>query len=380
MDVFRKNYTTYYCILRFTGLWPFDESVLSKLHRICFSLIPVSCIVIQANRLQYVEITVQNLITFLSFSCPMLLFFLRYLGFIINFPLVKSFIENIENDCATIQNPIEVKMLTKYIERTKLVIQLFIGLAILTICALSLKLVTPTIFHLKCQLHFLQFLGFFYFEHSKQADWASIHITTTAVFGLFIIACTEGSLAVFALYLCGLFKIVSYRIEGAVDNATKFITAKPIAIGPAMDMHQRAYKLAKSVGNSVLLSYLLAIIVVVLSFAMNLYRASVMLSDIKSIDDFIMCVVIVVTHLIIIFLNNYSGQQLANSSVDVFYHTYNSSWYSMPPKSQKMLLLVLMRSAPEVHFNLAGLFNPCYEGFTTMMSSSFSYFTVLYSA
>ncbi|XP_078051785.1 uncharacterized protein LOC144477938 [Augochlora pura] len=379
MDVFRRNYTIYYCILRFTGLWPFDESALSKIHRICFSLIPMTCIVVQANTVQYVEITLNNLLPLLTFCCPMLLFYLRYLGFIVNFPMVRSFIRNIEYDCITIQNPIEANLLMKHIQKTKIVIKLFLGLAFTGMCCICLKLLLPTLLQSKYQLHVLQFCGFFYFEQSRQADWASIHIILTVTIGLLTIVCTEGALTVFGLYLCGLFEVVSYRIEEAVNNTAKIIATRPVAIGPAMDMYQRAYKLAKSVGHNVVISYLLAIMVVVISFAMNLYKASVMVSDIQSIDDTITCILIVLIHLIIIFLNNYSGQQLFNTSVDVFYHTYNSLWYRMPPKSQKLLLLILMQSAPGVQFNLAGLFSPCYEGFTTMMSSSFSYFTVLCS-
>ncbi|XP_076629237.1 uncharacterized protein LOC143345746 [Colletes latitarsis] len=79
------------------------------------------------------------------------------------------------------------------------------------------------------------------------------------------------------------------------------------------------------------------------------------------------------------FLNNYSGQKVIDDSGDVFIDTYNTLWYRTPLSMQRMLLLIMRRSAINCECNLSGLFIPSYEGFATMMSSSFSYFTVMYS-
>ncbi|XP_076378876.1 uncharacterized protein LOC143259621 isoform X4 [Megalopta genalis] len=339
----------------------------------------MSCIAIQVYTIQHVELTLNNILTLLSFTCPMLLFVFRYLAFVVNMPLIKSYIQNIQNDCITIQNPAEAMILAKYKTKTKRVMQIFIGISVGGILMVILKLLLPTVLRLKYQLSCLEFFGFFYREQTKLTDWACVHLTATTAIGLLTFTCTEGSLAVFSLYLCGLFDIVSCRIREAVNDASKLITANHVAIGPAMDMHQRAYKLANCISNDMVVSYLLAILVVIVSFAVNLYRAFLLILDTPHFDDTCMAITIVVTHMLVVFLNNYSGQQLANVSVKVYNETYNSLWYSIPPKSQKLLLFVLMRSTPELRYNIGGLFIPCYQGFTTMMSSSFSYFTVLYS-
>ncbi|XP_076287738.1 uncharacterized protein LOC143212647 isoform X2 [Lasioglossum baleicum] len=90
-------------------------------------------------------------------------------------------------------------------------------------------------------------------------------------------------------------------------------------------------------------------------------------------------ILVTLVHLLVMLLNNYSGQSVIDTSSQVFIEAYNSVWYLIPPKSQKMLLIVLTKSMTATKINVAGLFVPCYEGFSTMMSSSFSYFTVLYS-
>ncbi|XP_076642251.1 uncharacterized protein LOC143353089 isoform X2 [Halictus rubicundus] len=321
MDVFRRNYNTYYLILRFTGLWPFDDSILPKIQRTFFSVFTLCCILIQVSTLQHVEITFNNILTTLSYACPMLLYFLRYLGFAANFALVKSFLQDLQNDCAEIQNPAEAKILKKHMEKTRRIFLLFLCLSILGITFVSARVVIPAILRSKYQLYTLRSFGFFYTEQSRHADWACVHLSLTTAIGMLTIACTEGTLAVFSLYLCGLFEIVGYRMRGTIDNAAQLGTSKQIDIGPAIVMHQRAFKLAQSVGDRLLISYLLAIIVVIVSFAVNLYRASLLMLEKTHLDEAFTAILVVMTHLIVMFLNNYSGQQLANTSNYVFNET-----------------------------------------------------------
>ncbi|XP_076656413.1 uncharacterized protein LOC143361046 isoform X1 [Halictus rubicundus] len=423
MDAFRRNYGVYYSVLCFTGLWPYEVSTLSKIQRVVVSMLTLCCIAVQIFSLTHVEITLHNLLTMLSYTGPMLLFFLRYVGFVVNFPVVRSFLQNMENDCKMLENPHEMKILLKHIEKSKFLVFIFLGMSFLGICAVVFLILLPTLLHFKYQLRILQLIGFFYNEHNNKTDLVSLHVCITTVLGLLTVACTEASLAVFACYLSGLFEIVGYRIRCTVEKAARLVTLDPINIGPAVDMHQRAYelvplrtrgcniysyivlllhyvyyvshdfplrnvtgtlwilnkRLTTALGKNVIISYLLAILAVVGSFAVNLYRVFLSIMEDYTLDEIAVPVLVTSIHLLIMFLNNYSGQSVINTSSDVFIETYNSVWYLIPPSSQKMLLLVLVNSLNGVKINLAGLFVPCYEGFSMMMSSSFSYFTVLYS-
>nr|XP_033323499.1 uncharacterized protein LOC117218886 [Megalopta genalis] len=138
-------------------------------------------------------------------------------------------------------------------------------------------------------------------------------------------------------------------------------------------------RLVKNLTQELAVSYLLAIIIVVASFAINLYRLLLASNNLRDVENLIFTVGLTLLQFIILFLNNYIGQGLKDSSIQVYYDTCNSLWYCIPPKSQKLLLFLLLRSKDETQYDLAGLFTPCYEGFSMMMSSSFSYFTFLYS-
>ncbi|XP_043523588.1 uncharacterized protein LOC122535818 [Frieseomelitta varia] len=79
------------------------------------------------------------------------------------------------------------------------------------------------------------------------------------------------------------------------------------------------------------------------------------------------------------FQNNHCGQLVINTSMDIFIEIYDSTWYSIPLKAQKLLLMIMTKSLQQYEFNLSGLFVPCYEGFLTMINAAFSYFTVMQS-
>ncbi|XP_014484569.1 PREDICTED: uncharacterized protein LOC106749533 isoform X1 [Dinoponera quadriceps] len=58
---------------------------------------------------------------------------------------------------------------------------------------------------------------------------------------------------------------------------------------------------------------------------------------------------------------------------------YSSTWYKIPIKSQKLLLPVLKRSLRPKSLSAGGMFIFSLQGFTTVVQTSMSYFTVLSS-
>ncbi|XP_076656421.1 uncharacterized protein LOC143361049 [Halictus rubicundus] len=381
MQAFRRYYTVYYCVLCLTGLWPYNESILSKIHRILVFLLTFFCIVIQVSSIKRVEVTLHNMLTMLSYTCPMMLFMIRYIGFVVNFPVVKSFMRNMQHDCDMLDNPIEAQILIKHIEKGRRIVFIFLGMSTIGICAVLALSFIPALMESKTLSQYIQMIGFFYSADDEYIIFIYLHLAATMSLGLLILSCTEALFSVLSHYLCGLFEIVGYRIRSTVDNAAMFVSTDLINLGPAVDMHQRAHELSDALGKDMVMSYLITIVTAIVSFAVNLYRTFLSLTELGTRDPEEVLVSIMVTfmHMVIMFLNNYSGQAVRNTSSQIFTETYNSAWYRIPSSSQKMLLLVLLNSLNGVQISFAGLFIPCYEGLSMMVSSSFSYFTVLYS-
>ncbi|XP_076384190.1 uncharacterized protein LOC143262204 isoform X2 [Megalopta genalis] len=341
MDAFQKNYSTYYTVMCITGLLPSDYSLKTKIHRVGYCLLTLCCIGIQ----------------------------------------MRSLFENIEHDYVTMKDPMEMDIFMKQVVEARRVVMVLVVLSfggILMSCAV---LLIPTILQSELQIRYLNILGFFYSEVSRNSSLVTYQLLIVIWMGLFSLTCTESSLAVIASYLCGLLEITSYRIRTAIDQMAKSGTGtlNIINIQLAMDTHQRATELSANITKSMAIPYLVAVLAVVGSFAVNIYRLFLALGDLSDKENIMVCVQVTLVHLFIIYLNNYNGQKLITSSIGLFNDIYDSLWYCIPPKSQKVLLFVLMRSSYQMEFSCAGLFIPSNEGFAKMMSTSFSYFTAITS-
>ncbi|XP_031776166.1 uncharacterized protein LOC116415484 [Apis florea] len=160
---------------------------------------------------------------------------------------------------------------------------------------------------------------------------------------------------------------------------SKQIELKLIDIHRVVDIHNDAIKHINLATSNAATQYLLAIVVCILSFSVNLYR---LYNAITTMDDRIEIfgsAFIVLYHLMIAFYNNHYGQLIIDSSFGIFNELYASTWYRIPLKAQKLLLFMILRSSVGCELGLSGLFTPSYAGFTSMMSSSFSYCAVIYS-
>ncbi|XP_076378918.1 uncharacterized protein LOC143259628 [Megalopta genalis] len=276
MNVFQTYYSVFYSVMCFAGLWPFDESIKSRIRRTAVLLIMFASIVIQVSSIKHVELTFQNMLTTLSFTLPLLMCFFRYIGFVMNFPAVKFFLENLQHDYDMLKNPDEMEIFTNNLKKSKQIINIFFAMLSITLIAAILLVPIPILLHTSIHLNIMQSLGYFYFEYNIEFNLICGHAAITSFLSVMTFVCTEGILSVITFYLRGLFKIVCYRIRSAVnDTASKLITSEHIDIGPAVVLHQKAYQLGDSVGRHMTLSSLVIILIVIASLAMNLYRVSI---------------------------------------------------------------------------------------------------------
>ncbi|XP_076380534.1 uncharacterized protein LOC143260001 isoform X2 [Megalopta genalis] len=314
-----------------------------------------------------------------SFGLTLLLYLLRYSTSVALLPQTKFMFDNMKKNFSEVEDPVELEILLEDSIVAKHIVQLYFVMMCTGGLCLVGTLGISTFIDSDIQLHFLNLLGFFYKERSQQSAFTCWHITLTTMYGLLTMTCTEGSLAVFSTYISGMLKIASYRMQNAVNTVATSDTMKIIDIRSAIEMHRRAILYTQRYSNDIMVTYFILISVAVVGFGVNLYGFFMNITEAGDMDALMLSIHFVMAYSAFIWGNNYSAQLLLDSSHKLFHETYNSLWYRTPPKMQKLVLFAMMRSQSEAIINLAGLFTPCYEGFTMMMSSSFSYFTLLCS-
>ncbi|XP_076287731.1 uncharacterized protein LOC143212643 [Lasioglossum baleicum] len=135
---------------------------------------------------------------------------------------MKIIFENMQHDCDVLVNPNEVKIFFKYIDKSRRIVYMFLGMSIIKILSTLVLILIPTILHFNYQLRFIQLLGFFYTEYDTRSNLVCLHLTLTTVLGVLSVSCTEASLAVISFYMSGLFEIVGY-VQNNMHQLFKYI-------------------------------------------------------------------------------------------------------------------------------------------------------------
>ncbi|XP_061929856.1 uncharacterized protein LOC107994636 isoform X3 [Apis cerana] len=352
MDVFDKQYATYRIVLKIVGLWPYDNSIYVWIQRLWLLSYFFANIIFQIVSLLRSEITLQNSILTLSITCPFVLFLLRYIGSIIFFPIIKIIFKHICTEENIVQDSIESQIRMKLIDDSLHMINIFFWMTYTFIVIYVTYVLYPIILDFMIPLnesrtHIIYYITTFSHDQIIYLDILDFNFMFIGIFGLLSIACSESITGLCSYYICMLLKIVSYRIQKIIMNLAMFklspkqIDSKLIELYRVVDIHNQTIEL--------------------IDFA--LVNATLIK---KNQLEMLFCFTLVAIHLLIIFLNNYNGQKLMNSSQKLFDELYNSMWYSMPLKAQKILLLIMLQSTTTHAFNILGLFTPCHTGFSTI--------------
>ncbi|XP_026828729.1 uncharacterized protein LOC109611419 isoform X2 [Ooceraea biroi] len=113
----------------------------------------------------------------------------------------------------------------------------------------------------------------------------------------------------------------------------------------------------------------------ILTFITTLYNAIMQFNDLY--DIFVPCGMLV-CYLLYMFMANFLAQSYTEHSVGVLESTYDTLWYVAPLPIQK-LFLIMQKSIRSHEIMLGGLFVLSVEGFSTLVSSAVSYFTVMHA-
>ncbi|KAG5321412.1 OR43A protein, partial [Acromyrmex heyeri] len=99
----------------------------------------------------------------------------------------------------------------------------------------------------------------------------------------------------------------------------------------------------------------------------------------NNVSEFCLPLFYAVVMILCMFLGNYIAQNITDHNNYVLSTVYNVQWYRAPLHIQRMILFLLQRKAKEFTLNIGGLFTGSMECFATLVKTSVSYFTVIYS-
>ncbi|XP_011065844.1 PREDICTED: uncharacterized protein LOC105152963 [Acromyrmex echinatior] len=175
-------------------------------------------------------------------------------------------------------------------------------------------------------------------------------------------------------HICGMFSIASFRIKKAMAinmqqdvNEEKMVIIYKRMIY-AIDIHRKATEFSQVFIKSFEGSF----------FCLIAAGAAFIISH-NSTGQLVLQFIYISVLYLYIFLSNYTAQDITDHNEYVFATVYDVEWYVAPLHIQKMMLFLLQKGTKAFHLILGGIFIASMESAATLMGTSVSYFTVLYS-
>ncbi|EZA61631.1 hypothetical protein DMN91_004356 [Ooceraea biroi] len=373
------------------GLWPYQQSTFAQIQMVFIFGILISFITFQLSRLLFVEWTLNFTLKMLSIASLFTIYAIKYITTWINIETIRYLLERLQHIYNELKDKNEIAIYEKYGNTAK---RLTINLLIVDISILSVGFVMeiwPYIFDVimpkneTYARHLIILMCKYYSIEEKYYYYIILHASAATAVGVFALAAIGTIMISCIKYICGMFKIASYRLERAmtitntlqnISLKNEFVICKEII--HAVDIHRKAMEFTEYLVSNFEKSYAFMIGIAVFCVSLNLYRVS-RIEPMKDKEETVVHVAITFFTLFYIFIANNVGQEIIDNNNHVFFTAYNIPWYLAPLQIQKLILFLLQRSSKAFTLNFQGLFIASLECFASLASASVSYFTIMYS-
>ncbi|XP_026825921.1 odorant receptor 9a isoform X2 [Ooceraea biroi] len=347
------------------GLWPYEQSIFSRLQFILFSVILMSAIVFQ-------------LTVFLTARCtPDLIL------------KVKELLNCLQDIRDELKDKNEIAITDEYGRNAKRCTAVLIMISMVGTCLFVVihfwSDVLDVIFQINIsRSHNLPIITEYFINQEKYYYLILMHLAIAVYIGIIVTLAVGTMLIAFYHNTCGVFRIASYRIKHSINsnmiqNSIKNEALMSERIICAVGIHRQAMKLTRSMVSKLQVMYCCLIPFGVATLSLNLFRLCLITSLKIDLMEMMPPIVSIFVIIVFMFIGNYLGQDLTDHCKDVFLNAYNIQWYMAPLPVQSLILFLLQRGATDFKVNIGGLYYPSLESFAMLVKISMSYFTVIYS-
>ncbi|RLU17676.1 hypothetical protein DMN91_009912 [Ooceraea biroi] len=372
------------------GLWPYQKPFIWQIQAVFFFGAYCSMFFCQFTPFLTTTCNMECILKRFTYICITVVFILNYYSFYFNSEIVKQMFEHMQFDWKTFKNCDAMKIFEEYLSESyiftlSLCIFFLIGASLTTIMEFKpiiLDIIAPMNesrprkLEIDIELFVFNEEQYFFFLLVLEGVAAGIGLWSLLTILTFITTVTKHS--------CATYKIVSSLIQNTVTVHTLQL---PVAqriqymhrnICLSVYIHRRTLEFCKGLILSFDMWYFPLVLICVLSLScvlFRLYNAIMQFNDLY--DIFIPCGMLV-CYLLYMFMANFLTQSYTEHSVEVLESAYDTLWYVAPLRIQK-LFLIMQKSIRSHKIVVGGLFVASIEGFSTLVTSAVSYFTVMHA-
>ncbi|KAH0948815.1 hypothetical protein HN011_008862 [Eciton burchellii] len=377
-------------LLLIAGLWPYHRTILIDFHHFIFTTILTSFIIVQFTTFITTDCTTDIVIKIFCFTSYYIIFPILYNSVHINADTVKCMLEKLQYICNELKNDDEIAIMKKYgndSTRFTLIISLYCvaNLSVFILLPTFPKIIGIFIFNAsETNLMLFDVMREYFVDQERYSYLILLHLyAAICIAGISIIA--TGTLFISLLkHICGIFKIASYRIDEAIVirfHNTRLSNELKIhkKLTYAIDIHRKGMELCDIFKSNFEGSFFSLTLILVICLSLNLFGLLQSMMFGSPLLELLAHLTHIIVVLLFMFLWNFIGQEVTDHYNHIFLNVYNVQWYVVPIYIQKIILFLLQKGTKEYHIVVGGLFVASMETMVTLMSTSISYFTVVYS-
>ncbi|XP_072756736.1 uncharacterized protein [Anoplolepis gracilipes] len=367
-------------LLLIVGLWPYNKSKFAGFQLICCFIILISFITFQFTTFMTSTCSANFAIKIFSLIFSSISFIIQYNSFYVNSETVKYLMDQLQKICDNLKDNKEIAILERYGNYAKrfTVISTIVACSCILIftCVQLWSEFNDVFLSNKSRSYHLWIEMEYFIDHEKYFYLLILHINASLYIGLLLLLATATTLYAYLQYICGMFKIASYRIENTMKiYMSQCIKLQKInlveGIKYAVDMHRKAISFE--------ITFMLLILCAIFVLSLNILRTLQIVSSKFNIEEFSISVISSFACILYMFFANFIGQEITNHYNYLFTVAYNVRWYMAPLHIQRLILLLVQRGNKTFGLNIGGLFVASLQCFATLTNTSMSYFTVMYT-
>ncbi|XP_039302488.1 uncharacterized protein LOC105199457 isoform X2 [Solenopsis invicta] len=304
-----------------------------------------------------------------------------------NFTTIKSLTDHLRNDWKKLKGAEEYKIMKKYAANARLFslticLWYYIGCILFLLSGLA-----PDILNAVLRLNESRPSAFpypaYYFglDNEKYLFYIYFHMFVCCEIIITVSIAHDCMLLVYVEHACSIFAVAGFRFEilsrtNCGNKMNNSLNAYNQKIAKSVYAHWRALNFANLLENTFYVAFTVQITIIIVAMSITLLQVAV---QVNKITELMRYSLYFLSQLIHLFCYSLEGQKLVDHSVEIRDRIYNSFWYNIPVKSQRLLLYVMRRSMKPNSLSAGKIFVFCLKSFTTVLQSSVSYFTVLES-
>ncbi|XP_011686087.1 PREDICTED: odorant receptor 13a-like isoform X2 [Wasmannia auropunctata] len=388
METWRHYYDFVCKFSSLTGTWPYLKPRTRKLR---VALLTVTTLTVFVPQIAYqftCKTDVRCMFEAMTSYLLTIVALLKVYTFQLNTRTLKDLTQHLFVDWKGLESPKEYEIMRSYAKNSRrfcLVYAAYCLAAVVTFMSISLiPFVLDIVWPLNESRPIVPPYPGYYFvdtrEYFFKIFWHSVVAWEIIMAGIVAHDCM---LLTYIEHVCSLFATVGFRFENLFCNSDETLKIADDSNDTYrkrtaffVHAHREAIKLAELLEDTFTVPFAIQMLIVTVGISITLLQVTQQQGDIL---ESVRYVVYVIGQLIHLFILSFEGQKLIDHSLQTCDKIYGSSWYEVSASTQKLIMLVMMKSVRPSFLSAGKIYIFSLESFTTVLQTSMSYFTVFAS-